>query len=65
MGKSGRPPGMKKGDVLIERNSDISEWGEKEDRGSRDYQEPFMVAGEAVDLDKLPPLSENDKPKAT
>lgn len=47
---------------LIERLSDIGEWGEKPDRGNRDYQKPFMVAGEAVDLDKLPALSSVDKP---
>lgn len=39
---------------LIERLSDVGEWGEKPDRGNADYQRPFVVADEVVDLDALP-----------
>jgi hypothetical protein len=34
--------------------NDVGEWGEKRDRGNADYQRPFVVAGEVVDLDALP-----------
>lgn len=34
--------------------SDVAEWGEKPDRGNADYQRPFVVADEVVDLDRLP-----------
>lgn len=53
---------MGKGDELIERNSDVGEWGEKDVRGA--YDGPLEIAGEKVDLDQTPALSENDRPKA-
>jgi hypothetical protein len=53
------PPG-KRPRELIERNSDISEWGEKDVRGA--YDGPLNIAGEQVDLDDTPGLSDNDTP---
>lgn len=34
--------------------NDVGEWGSRPDRRNADYQEPFKVAGETVDLGKLP-----------
>ena len=43
----------------IERLSDVGEWGEKDVRGA--YSSPLRIAGELVDVEKLPPLGDVDR----
>lgn len=50
-------------DIKAARGDDIGDWGEKDQRGA--YSGPLRIAGEQVDLDSLPPLSDNDKPPST
>lgn len=54
-------PANKRPRELIERNADIADYGEKDQRGA--YSEPLAIAGEKVNVDDLPPLTEADKPK--
>jgi hypothetical protein len=55
------PASRKPARELIERNSDISEFGEKDQHGA--YSEPLNIAGEKVDIEQLPALHSVDEPK--
>lgn len=48
---------------VITKLTDVGEWGDKECHSGM-YSEPFMVAGEAVDIDSLPEFGDSDKPEA-
>lgn len=53
---------MTKQREVITRSTDVGEFGEKDQRGT--YDGPLNIAGELVDVDGLPAVSENDKPKS-
>lgn len=50
-----------RGRVVIDRLSDVAEWGDKE-TGDHLYSEPFEVAGEVVDIDSLPAFGDETGP---